>query len=47
MSTKLQETVFCHNCKGSIKLIDEDGSSDVAMRDIQKAINDFEKLFKK
>lgn len=43
---KTEKTIFCHNCKISIKLIDSNGSSHTAINDINNALNDLENLLK-
>lgn len=39
-------TVFCHNCKTSIKLIDSDASTHLANASINQTLNDCEQQLK-
>ena len=40
-------TVFCHNCKTSIRLIDSDSSAHQANASVNQVLNEFEQQLKK
>lgn len=46
LNSKLQEIVYCHNCKCSIRLVDETASAHSAIRNIKQAFRDIDDLFK-
>lgn len=46
MEVKLENTVYCHNCKAIIKLTDSDASVHNRIASINKSLNDLQKLFK-
>ena len=46
-SVKLQETCYCHNCKKSINLIDNDASTHVAIQKVDQGFDKLNKALKK
>jgi transcription elongation factor Elf1 len=46
VDVKTERTVYCHNCKISIKLIDNESSSHQGIEKINKSLKDLENLFK-
>ncbi len=44
---RLQETVFCSACKASIRLVDQDASTHRAAEELDSALNDLKREFKK
>lgn len=44
---ELQSIVYCHCCKTSFKLIDEDASTNTAMKEIQSSFDDLANSLKK
>ena len=47
MSARLQREIFCPCCKITIKMIDPDASAYAAQKDIDAAIDDLQREFKK
>lgn len=45
-SPKLQEKVYCHNCKTTIQLVDDSASVHTSIRKIDQALKDLGNLFK-
>lgn len=46
IDAKTEKTIFCHNCKVSITLIDENASVHSGVNNMNNALNDLEKMFK-
>lgn len=46
VDAKTEKTVFCHNCKVSIQLLDNEASVSQGIEGITKAINDINTIFK-
>lgn len=46
LDAKCEKTVFCPNCKFSIKLIDSEASVHTSIESTKKAIKEFEKALK-
>lgn len=46
IEARLESTIYCHNCKTLIKLVDEGASIHSGKEAISKSINDLQKLFK-
>jgi transcription elongation factor Elf1 len=44
---KTERTIFCNNCKISIRLVDENASTHIGIESINKTFKDFEDLLKK
>lgn len=43
---KAGRTVFCHNCKSSIKLADNEASTHRSIEKLNKAMKDLDNIFK-
>jgi transcription elongation factor Elf1 len=46
VDVKTEKTIFCHNCKVSIKLSDNEASVNSGIESMNNAMNGLEKLFK-
>jgi len=46
IDARLENVVYCHNCKCSIKLRDESASVHTSTRDITNAFNELDKTLK-
>lgn len=44
---KMARTVYCHNCKISIQLLDNDASTHAGIEQIDANLNELENLFKR
>jgi uncharacterized paraquat-inducible protein A len=44
---RLERSLICHNCKVTIRLQDDSGSTHNGLRDISKVMNDLKQIFKK
>jgi Zn ribbon nucleic-acid-binding protein len=47
IDVRLESEIWCHNCKKCIKLRDSDASVDSSIKQIDRAISDIKKIFKK
>lgn len=47
VDVRSEKTIFCHNCKSSIRLVDGDASVHTGVRDINDSMTDLLNTFKK
>lgn len=47
VDVKSEKTVYCHNCKIQIQLVDDEASTHVGIDNMQNALNKLEASFKK
>lgn len=47
IEVKIENIVFCHNCKTSIRLKDNHASSHKGIKDVNNAMNELKKTIKK
>jgi len=47
LQARLEETVYCPCCKGTIRLVDETASVEGSKRDIDNAVNELEQSLAK
>jgi transcription elongation factor Elf1 len=44
---RLESTIWCHNCKKTIKLTDGNASVDATVKQVDRAMEELQKMFKK
>ena len=47
LDVRLQARVFCPNCKVAIQLVDHEGSTEVGLRKVDRALSDLEREWRK